>query len=182
MHRVPSLMQSSCLLLGLGANIPGTWGAPRATLGRALSELERAGIKIVRRSNLYRTKPLGAGYQPTYLNAVVIAEAKLAPGELLRLLKRIERRAGRRLAPPLRPRPLDIDILDYGSRRLGWPPLRRGRGQVILPHPEMHSRPFVLVPLREVAPGWRHPVMGLTASAMLARLTSRAKDDVSPSP
>lgn len=166
------LTQSNLLFMALGGNIAGCWGDPRATLERATRELERAGIKIVRRSNLYMTQPVGVGRQPPYLNSVVVAEPGLAPAELLRLSKRIEQRAGRRLTPPMHARPLDIDILDYGGRRLGWPPLRRQAGRLILPHPHMHARAFVLVPLSEVAPSWRHPVMGLSARTLLARLTA----------
>lgn len=173
------LIQSKVLLLALGGNIAGSWGAPRATLERAVRELESAGIKIVHRSNLYRTQPLGVGRQPPYLNLIVAAEPGLAPAVLLRLAKRIEQRAGRRLTPPMHSRPLDIDILDYGGRRFGWPPLRRQRGRIILPHPQIYARAFVLVPLCEVAPSWRHPIMGLSARTLLARLTAAARAGVS---
>jgi len=75
-------------------------------------------------------------------------------------------------------RPLDIDILDHGGRRLAWPPLRRERGRLILPHPELHRRTFVLVPLLEVAPRWGHPVFGRRPKALLARLSPRARTGV----
>jgi 2-amino-4-hydroxy-6-hydroxymethyldihydropteridine diphosphokinase len=93
---------------------------------------------------------------------------------LLRLLKRLERRAGRRVTPPLQPRPLDIDILDLGGRRLNWPARRRVSGQLVLPHPLMHERAFVLIPLMEVAPHWSHPVLGVRARTLLARLGPKA--------
>jgi 2-amino-4-hydroxy-6-hydroxymethyldihydropteridine diphosphokinase len=157
-------------LLALGSNLPGPWGAPRDTLQRALRELEVAGLKIMRTSEFYKTAPVGSGRQPPYLNAVVVAHGRIAPGSLLRLLKRIERRAGRRLAPPMQPRPLDIDVLDHGGRRLNWPARRRQRGQLILPHPHAHARAFVLVPLLDAAPGWTHPVLGRRAKALLAHL------------
>jgi 2-amino-4-hydroxy-6-hydroxymethyldihydropteridine diphosphokinase len=170
--------QVRTLLLALGGNVAGRWGEPRACLARACWELGKAGIKIVRCSNFYMTEPLGKGRQPRYFNAVIMVEPGLAPATLLRLLKCMERRAGRRLGPPMQARPLDIDILDYGGRRLGWPPRRRQRGRVILPHPELHRRAFVLVPLREVAPFWRHPVLGLGAKALLARLPPAARSGV----
>ena len=89
------------ILLALGANSPGIWGTPRKSLTRALHELDAAGIRIERSSVFYRTDPVGGGRQPPYLNAVVMARACVAPGSLLRLLKQIERRAGRRpQAPP----------------------------------------------------------------------------------
>lgn len=160
------------VLLALGANEPGAWGTPHDTLARALSELQAAGIVILRVSHLYRTPPVGGGRQPAYLNAVVLAsDGTLGPTRLMRLLKGLERRAGRRVSPPLSSRPLDLDILDFGGRRLNWPaPSRRRRPGLVLPHPLLDRRAFVLVPLLEVAPHWSHPVLGVPARALLARL------------
>jgi 2-amino-4-hydroxy-6-hydroxymethyldihydropteridine diphosphokinase len=122
---------------------------------------------------------LGSGRQADYLNAVILLEAKVGPAALLRLIKQLERRAGRRFGPHWGPRSLDIDVLDFGSQRIGWPPeQRRQRGRLILPHPEMHKRAFVLVPLLEVEPHWRHPVLGIGARSLLARLGRRARFDV----
>jgi 2-amino-4-hydroxy-6-hydroxymethyldihydropteridine diphosphokinase len=158
------------VLLGLGANIPGRWGPPGATLARAVRELTQAGVRVLRLSDIYSTAPQGTGPQPRYLNAVALVAAPLPPAALLRLLKRIEREAGRGLGRRWGPRPLDIDILDHGGRRIGWLSRRREPGRLVLPHPEMHTRAFVLVPLLQVAPRWRHPVLGLGARTLLARL------------
>jgi 2-amino-4-hydroxy-6-hydroxymethyldihydropteridine diphosphokinase len=161
-------MAVNTLLLALGANLAGTWGSPGETLRRARRELSCAGLRIVGASRIYDTTPLGPGRQAPYLNAVLLLRAHMAPGTLLRLVKRIERRAGRRLGGRWGPRSLDIDILDYGGRRLGWPERRRQRGCLILPHPEMHMRAFVLVPLLEVDPHWRHPVLAVAGRTLLA--------------
>jgi len=75
-------------------------------------------------------------------------------------------------------RPVDIDILDYGGRRLNWPALRRERGRLTLPHPHLHTRTFVLVPLLEVAPHWRHPVLGHRPRTLLAKLNPKARSGV----
>jgi 2-amino-4-hydroxy-6-hydroxymethyldihydropteridine diphosphokinase len=112
------------------------------------------------------------------LNAVLEARARVAPATLLRLVKNIERRAGRRLGVPWGPRPLDIDILDYGGRQVGWPARRRERGVLVLPHPEMHRRAFVLVPLLEVAPRWRHPVLAISGRSLLARIPHSERGSV----
>jgi 2-amino-4-hydroxy-6-hydroxymethyldihydropteridine diphosphokinase len=163
------------LLLGLGGNLPGPWGGPDETQRRAKAELSRAGLRIVRSSRIYATAPIGPGRQAPYLNAVLLIEAHVAPGALLRIVKSIERRAGRRFGPLWGPRCLDIDVLDYAGRRLGWPPRRRERGRLILPHPEMHRRAFVLVPLLEVASHWRHPALGIAGRTLLARLGRRGR-------
>jgi 2-amino-4-hydroxy-6-hydroxymethyldihydropteridine diphosphokinase len=166
------------IVLGLGSNLRGSWGPPRESLTRACDELEAAGLKIVCSSRLYLTQAVGSGRQPPYLNAVVLATGSVAPGSLLRLLKRIETRAGRRTTPPLRPRPLDIDVLDYAGRRVNWPAVQRERGRLILPHPLLHTRAFVLVPLLEVAPRWVHPVLRRPARTLLARLGPKARKGV----
>jgi 2-amino-4-hydroxy-6-hydroxymethyldihydropteridine diphosphokinase len=178
MCSVGKCLQTRTLILGLGGNVAGRWGAPRQTLARACRELAQAGISIVRASKYYSTKPVGDTPQPQYINAVVLAEAYIAPGVLLRLLKQIERRAGRHTTRAMASRPLDLDILDYGGRRIGRPAHRRERGRLVLPHPEMHRRAFVLVPLLEVAPAWRHPVSGQTVKALLRQLTPAERANV----
>lgn len=170
-----SICPGQRVLLALGANVPGPWGEPAVTLARAALELDRAGVRILQASPLYDTAPLGSVRQPRYANVVLLGETHLGPAALLRLAKRLERAAGRRLGPHWGPRPLDIDLLDFGGRRLGWPRRqpaegRRARGRLVLPHPELHRRAFVLVPLLEVAPAWAHPVLRIPARTLLARL------------
>ncbi len=177
MH-APAHTQVGTLLLALGGNMPGRWGAPADSMARACRELEAAGLTVIRASSLYLTEPVGGGRQPAYLNAVILVSGACAPASLLRLLKRIERRAGRRLGLPNQARPLDLDILDYGGRRVAWPPLRRERGRLILPHPLLHLRTFVLVPLSEIAPHWRHPVFSRQPKALLQQLVPKARTGV----
>jgi 2-amino-4-hydroxy-6-hydroxymethyldihydropteridine diphosphokinase len=159
------------VLLALGANLRGSWGHPGDTFRRAIEELSSIGVRTLAASRFYCTPPVGHGRQNRYLNAVLLTEAALPPAALLLALKAVERRAGRRLGRHWGPRVLDIDILDFRGRRIGWPPpSRRIRGQLIAPHPELHRRAFVLRPLLDVAPSWRHPVSGATARVLLARL------------
>ena len=161
-------MRVNTLLLALGANLAGPWGSP-ARPCRAQRELSGAGLRILAASHIYDTAPVGPGRQPPYLNAVLLLQAHIAPAALLRLLKKIERRAGRRLGARWGPRRLDIDILDYGGRRLGWPPRRRQRAAHPAASRDARAR-FVLVPLLEVAPHWRHPALGVAGRTLLARL------------
>ena len=187
LHRLKFSQSGRCcasnrLILGLGANIAGAWGSPKDTLLRALDALRQQGLEPLCHSDVFRTKAVGGGRQPDYLNAIVLTQAKLAPATLLRLLKGLERKAGRRPGRPLAPRPLDIDILDYGGRRQGWSARARGRARLVLPHPEAHRRAFVLVPLAQLAPRWRHPVLGASARTLLARLGWKRRHQVVPSP
>ncbi|HUH86374.1 MAG TPA: 2-amino-4-hydroxy-6-hydroxymethyldihydropteridine diphosphokinase [Stellaceae bacterium] len=150
------------ILLGLGANLPSAIGPPAATLEAVLDALAAAGVIIRRRSSWYRSAPVPAGDQPWYVNGVVTVETPLDAPSLLALLHRIEERFGRVRRERNEPRVVDLDILDYhGAIRAEDP---------VLPHPRMHERSFVLLPLREVAPDWRHPVSGAALPALLAAL------------
>lgn len=158
------------ILIGLGANRPGAWGPPDKTLERALAELQapgEGGLRMRAVSNVYETAGVGPGRPGTYLNAVAAVEGHCPPGALLTRLKRIERRAGRRPARRWGPRALDLDILDYRGLVRGWTgghaSGHTARGRLVLPHPLLHTRPFVLAPLLDIAPRWRHPVLGRTA-------------------
>ena len=165
-------MNASTILLGYGANLAGPWGPPEVTIAEALRRLEARGVHVRAVSRLYVTPPFGPVPQPDYLNGAAVAETALAPVELLRVLKQLEREAGRTEGVRWGPRPLDIDILAYDGVVQGWDVAQDAAAptQLILPHPGLHQRDFVLRPLAEVAPDWRHPVMGLTVREMLAAL------------
>jgi len=161
-------------LLGLGANCPGPWGRPADTIARALSEMARENVTVEAVSAFYETAAVGRAGQPPYVNAVALIDTHLPPEALLRLFKRIERAAGRRGGSPWGPRTLDIDILDHKGRIKHWRGrnpcfARAGARPLILPHPWVEARPFVLRPLLDVAPDWRHPVTKQSAETLWRR-------------
>ena len=152
------------ILIGLGANLDHpVWGPPRDTLAAALGSLDANGVATQVRSGWYRSAPVPASDQIWYTNAVAIVATDLDPHSLLALMQRIEERFGRVRAERNAARVLDLDLLDYGGERIISPDL-------ILPHPRMHERRFVLEPLAEIAPRWRHPILGLSAPQLLAEL------------
>jgi 2-amino-4-hydroxy-6-hydroxymethyldihydropteridine diphosphokinase len=155
-------------LIALGANCPGAWGTPAETIALALSEIERVNIAVKLVSAFYVTAAVGRARQSAYVNAVALIDTSLPPEALLRVLKQIERKAGRRGGRPWGPRTLDIDIIDYDSLVRHWhgglPAYTRpGQRPLVLPHPLAHERPFVLRPLLDIAPNWRHPVLKRSA-------------------
>jgi 2-amino-4-hydroxy-6-hydroxymethyldihydropteridine diphosphokinase len=165
----------SVTYLALGSNMGSPNGSSIATLGCALRDLAAAGVKVVAHSHLYRSTPVGSVRQPDYLNAVVGVLSTHSPAQLLRLIKGIERQAGRRSGVRWGPRPLDIDVISHRGQRLGWKgkgyfPTSGRRGQIALPHPEAHRRVFVLVPMCDIVPHWEHPVFHKPTRALIARL------------
>lgn len=153
------------ILLGLGANVPSaTHGTPQNTLVAALSDLVAEGVRIERRSPWYRSAPLPASDQPWFVNGVATVATHLRPAELLALLHRVEQHFGRVRRARDEPRTIDLDLLDYEGM------VSSDREGVILPHPRLHERAFVLLPLRDIAPDWRHPILGATAGDLFAAL------------
>src|SRR5215469_18651416 len=155
------------ILIGLGANLPSPeHGPPVATLEAALAALERRGLRIRARSRWWESAPVPVSDQPWYVNGVVEVETVLAPEALLAVLHEVEAGFGRLRSVPNAPRILDLDLLAYGSL------LREGPEPPLLPHPRMAERAFVLHPLAEIRPDWRHPASGLSLPQLIARLPS----------
>lgn len=163
------------ILIGLGANLPTANGGPLATLESALDVMPAFGMTVLRRSSFYRTPALAPYAQPAYMNAVVIVATALPATALLEALHRIEALFGRVRRTRWGERTLDLDLLDYngvvippcGPHGLAAAP---GPLPLSLPHPGITERAFVLVPLLEIAPEWRHPANGEGAKALLRHL------------
>lgn len=151
------------ILIGVGANLPSAAGSPRQTCEAALVHLGRLGLVIAARSPWYETAPIPASDQPWFVNGVVRAETTLSPAGVLAALHLTEAAFGRLRTSPNAARTLDLDLLAYGD-------VIRTDGAPLLPHPRLHERAFVLFPLRDLAPQWRHPALGETAENLAARL------------
>jgi 2-amino-4-hydroxy-6-hydroxymethyldihydropteridine diphosphokinase len=151
-------MRSIDAFLGLGSNE----GSPKRQLESALERLAERSVGVVVRSSFYRTEPVGGPPQPWFVNAVAGVSFEGSPLDLLRATRSIEELHGRKRLVPNGPRTLDIDLLLFGETILDGP-------ELVLPHPRFHERRFVLVPMVEIAPAVRHPVLGLTMKELLAR-------------
>jgi 2-amino-4-hydroxy-6-hydroxymethyldihydropteridine diphosphokinase len=151
------------ILIALGANMPSSVGPPLQTLQAALAALAAANVTILKTSSFVETTAWPDPSEPAFTNAAASLQTSLQPVALLELLLAIETDFGRVRSRVNAPRPLDLDLLAHGDTVL--------TGEILtLPHPLMARRHFVLQPLVEIAPHWRHPVTGLTPVQMLAAL------------
>jgi len=158
-------MTETTVYLGLGSNL----GDRLAALAGGVAELEQEGVRLIERSSIYETEPVGIAEQPWYLNQVVAGRTRHAPLELLERCLRIEARFGReRTEVRFGPRFLDIDILLYGDQVID-------QERLTVPHPRMHERRFVLVPLVEIAPALADPRNGDAYADVLNRLDEGKK-------
>lgn len=156
------------ILIALGSNLDSRWGSPHQTLVAAVAEMQRRHINVISLSTLIATDPMGPQNQPMYVNAVAHIETHKSPEALMRCLHQIERWAGRKRLRRWGPRCLDLDLLDYHG--ITRKPARTSIKPLALPHPGIAQRSFVLAPLAEIAPRWKHPYNHQTPALMLRKL------------
>lgn len=151
------------ILVAIGSNLSSAmYGAPMHTCNAAVSAMGEAGVTVKRRSRWYGSLPVPASDQPNFVNGMIEIETSMIPGRLMRVLHSVECTFGRQREQQNAARVLDLDLVAYGAT------ISANGCEVELPHPRMHERLFVLKPLVEFAPQWRHPRLGLTAMELLA--------------
>jgi len=188
-------VSESRLLIALGGNMPNAGRSPLETLHAALADLSTAGLGPLQPSRIYTTPCFPAGAGPDYVNAAAAAPLPpgLGPQDVLALLHRIEAAHGRTRETRWGMRTLDLDLLAFGQTVLPdaamqtrWrnldPALQRREtpDRLILPHPRLQDRAFVLIPLLDVAPDWTHPLTGQTVAQMAAALSPEDRAEIRP--
>ena len=158
------------VIVALGSNLPGGFDSSEALLEAALRRFPDIGLRVLARSVWWRSMAWPDPTAPEYRNGITIVETALAAGDVISRLLALERDLGRRRGVRNAPRALDLDLIAFGRE------IRDTEG-LQLPHPRAHERRFVMGPLAEIAPNWRHPALGKTASA-LAALAQVGKDAV----
>lgn len=169
------------ILIALGANLPSpAYGKPLNTLQQALVRLERYDVQLHKASSWYETAPVPISDQPWFVNAVVSVHTALSPKQLMDRLHNIEADLGRQRRERWEARTIDMDLLSYNDLvlpdREGWG-VTDGLDDLTLPHPRLHLRRFVLMPLVEIDPTWCHPVIRRTAKEMLDDLAAQVKPE-----
>lgn len=152
------------MVVALGSNLAGDFASSEALLEAALALFPQAGLPVLARSSWWRSAAWPDPAGPEYRNGVAIVEAKGGPRAVLEALFAIETQLGRARGERNAPRTLDLDLIAYGRQVIDTPDL-------VLPHPRAHQRRFVMGPLAEIAPGWRHPASGATAADLAVAAT-----------
>jgi 2-amino-4-hydroxy-6-hydroxymethyldihydropteridine diphosphokinase len=163
-HRLLLIAAMATIYLSLGSNK----GDRAQYIARAIAALAEHGVNVIQESPLYETEPVDTSSKTWFLNCVIEAETKLLPPQLMHTLLDIERSLGRRRRVLRGPRVIDMDILLYDDRVVRTDPL-------VIPHPRMAERRFVLVPFAEIAPEARHPVFKKTIAELLAEVPDRSE-------
>ncbi|HXU99440.1 MAG TPA: 2-amino-4-hydroxy-6-hydroxymethyldihydropteridine diphosphokinase [Caulobacteraceae bacterium] len=162
--RDPLPALDEAVIIALGSNLAGGYRSPEALLEAAIARFPREGATVRARSPLWRSAAWPDPTQPAFVNAVAIIETQLSPQALMAALRILEREFGRRPGPPNGPRTLDLDLIAHGRSVVDG-------ADLVLPHPRAHERLFVMGPLAQIAPAWRHPLNGKTAADLAAAAT-----------
>lgn len=148
------------IVIAFSANLDSDFGNPPQTFMHAIKLLKDTGVLTCKGSSLWLTAPVPVSGQPWYHNAVAEVQTDKNASEMLKIMKEIEQQAGRTASYRNAPRPLDLDLIAYNDQII------KDNDDLIVPHPRMHERAFVLFPMREVAPQWIHPVLNKSVEAL----------------
>ena len=163
------------IFLGLGSNLPSKYGDRFTNINLAISSLEGYGIKVIKKSSFYETPSYPNKENPKFINIVILVETVLPPIDLMSVLIFIEERLERKRDKKNDPRTCDIDIIDYNSQILN---LKFNNLELTLPHKELTKRNFILFPLQEISPKWKHPKTKEIVNDLLQKLSEDDKNTI----
>jgi len=176
-------MEKNTAFIGLGSNLGGAeFDGPRGVLEAAISEMPNMGISVKKISPFYESAPVPVSDQPWFVNAVAMVETPLSARDLLHNLHEIEARLGRKRRIRWEARIIDLDIIAFEAQITPtagkWPD--GAPKEMIIPHPRLHERLFVLKPLMDISPAWVHPAMGVSVTELYGRVKKDGDQSLRP--
>ncbi len=163
------------IFLGLGSNLSSKYGDKFSNINLAISFLEAYGIKLIKKSSFYKTPSYPDRENPKFINVVILVKTNLPPIDLMSVLVFIEEKLERKRVKKNDPRTCDIDIIDYNNQIFN---LKFNNLDFTLPHKELTSRNFVLFPLQEISPMWKHPKSKETIDNLIQKLSEEDKNSI----
>ncbi|MEK9741547.1 MAG: 2-amino-4-hydroxy-6-hydroxymethyldihydropteridine diphosphokinase [Pelagibacteraceae bacterium] len=154
--------------LAFGSNLSSKFGNSIFTIKKAYAELEKCGVKILKKSSFYRSKAYPDPKDPEFINSVVQAKANINPNNLIKIIFKIEKKFGRLRLNKNDPRTLDIDIIDFNSRKIK---IKNKIVSLQIPHSSLEKRLFVLMPLIELKSSWKNPESGRLIVQLLSKIS-----------
>ncbi len=161
MNSASDIDLDAAVIVALGANLPGAYASCEALLDAAVARLAQEAMTVKAQSAWWRSAAWPDANAPAFLNGVVLVETALTPAETIARLHAVEAGFGRERSARNAPRTLDLDLIAHGRQVID-------DAGLTVPHPRAHQRAFVMGPLAQIAPLWRHPVLGRTAAELLA--------------
>ena len=163
------------IFLALGSNLPSKYGDRFVNITTSISLLESSKIRILNKSSFYETPSYPDNSKPKFINVVIKVTSELSPENFASILIGIEEKLGRKRINKNDPRTCDIDIIDYNGQIISF---NCGDLQFIVPHKKMTSRNFVLYPLQEIAPNWKHPKTKAKVSSLINNLADENRKSI----
>ena len=163
------------IFLGLGSNLSSKYGNRFVNINLGISYLEENGIKVIKKSSFYETPSYPNKNNPKFINVIILVETILSPKDLMSILILIEEKLERQRGKKNDPRTCDIDIIDYNSQILN---LKYNNLDLTIPHKELASRNFILFPLQEISPNWKHPKTNEIISFLIQKLNQEDKNSI----
>jgi 2-amino-4-hydroxy-6-hydroxymethyldihydropteridine diphosphokinase len=163
------------IFLGLGSNLPSKYGDRFTNIDLAISSLEEYEINVIKKSSFYQTPSYPNKKNPKFINVVILVETSLSLTDLMSIIIFVEKKLERKRGKKNDPRTCDIDIIDYNSQILN---LKYNGSDLTVPHKEISSRNFVLFPLYEISPTWKHPKTKEIISVLLQKLNEEDKNSI----
>jgi len=163
------------IYLGLGSNLPSKYGNRFDNIDIAVSKLAENNIKIIKRSSFYETPSYPDKSKPKFINIVILVKSKLSVKKLMTLLISIEKNMQRERNKKNDPRTCDIDIIDYNAEIINLDHINLN---VSIPHKKMNYRNFVLYPLKEISPKWKHPITNESITDLITKLSIDEKNSI----